>query len=84
MYEGVYFSFDLVLPLVAVLIVLGGFKGGCRFIAPRFLPPWAELADPSPVLVEKRGACAEDLSPWLEPRPLELGVLAGKAEILGK
>ena len=27
-YEGVFFSFDLVLSLVAVLIVPGGFKGG--------------------------------------------------------
>ena len=65
-YEGVFFSFDLVLFLVAVLIVPGGLKGGCRFIVPRFLPPWA------------------DLSPWLDPRPLDLGVLAAKAEILGR
>ena len=48
-YEGVFFSFDLVLSLVAVSIVPGGFKGGFLFIGPRFLPPWAELADPSPV-----------------------------------
>ena len=83
-YEGVFFSFDLVLSLVAVLIVPGGFKGGCLFIGPRFLPPWAELADPSPVLFEKRGARAGDLSPWLDPRPLGWGALAGKAEILGR
>ena len=57
---------------------------GCRFIAPRFLPPWAELADPSPVFDEKRGARAGDLSPWLDPRPLDVGVLAGKAKILGR
>ena len=62
-YKGVFFSFDLVLSLVAVLTVPGGFKGGYLFIGPRFLPPWAELADPSPVLVEKRGARAGDLSP---------------------
>ena len=81
----VYFlSFDLVLSLVAVLIVPGGFKGGFLFIGPRFLPPWAELADPSPVFVEKRGAHAGDLSPWLDTRPPDLGVLAGKAEILGR
>ena len=75
-----FFSFDLVLSLVAVLIVLGGFKGGGRgvlFIGPWFLPPWAELADPSPVFVE-------NLSPWLDSRPPDLGVLAGKAEILGR
>ena len=70
-YEGVFFSFDLVLSLVAVLIVPGGFKGGCLFIVLRFLPPWAEFADPSPVLFEKRGVRAGDLSP-------------GKAEILGR
>ena len=57
-----FFSFDLVLCLVAVLIVPGGFKGGWRFIVLRFLKPWAELADPSPVF-EKRGARAGDLSP---------------------
>ena len=78
------FSFDLVLSSVAVLIVPGGFKGGCIFIAPRCLPPWAELGYPSPVLVEKRGARAGVLSSWLDPRPLKLGVLAGKAEILGR
>ena len=83
-YEGVFFSFDLVLSLVAVLIVPGGFKGGFLFIGPRFLPPWAELADPSPVLFEKRGVRAGDLSPWLDPRPLGWGALAGKAEILGR
>ena len=82
-YEGVFFSFDLVVSLVAVLIVPGGLKGGCLFIVLRFLPPWAEPEDPSPVLFEKRGACAGDLSPWLYPRPPDLGVLAGKAEILG-
>ena len=76
-YEGVFFSFDLVLPLVAVP---GGFERGCRFIAARFLPPWAELVDPSSVF-EKRGARVGDLSPWLDPRPPDLGVLAGKAEI---
>ena len=78
------FSFDLVLSLVAVLNVPGGFKGGCRLIVLRFLPPWAELAEPSPVLFEKRGARAGDLSPWLDPRSPDLGVLAGKAEILGR
>ena len=83
-YEGVFFSFDLVLSLVAVLIVPGGFKGGCLFIGPRFLPPWAELADPSPVLFEKRRVRAGDLSPWLDPRPLGWGALAWKAEILGR
>ena len=62
----------------------GGFKGGCLFIGPRFLPPWAELADPSPVLFEKRGVRAGDLSPWLDPRHLGWGALAGKAEILGR
>ena len=62
----------------------GGFKGGFLFIGPWFLPPWAELADPSPEFVEKRGARAGDLSPWLDPRPPDLGVLAGKAEILGR
>ena len=77
---GVFFSFDLVLSLVAVP---GGFERDCRFIAARFLPPWAELVDPSPVL-EKRGARVGDLSPWLDPRPPDLGVLAGKAEILGR
>ena len=79
-YEGVFFSFDLVLSLVAVP---DGFERGCRFIAARFLPPWAELVDPSPVF-EKRGARVGDLSPWLDPRPPDLGVLAGKAEILGR
>ena len=29
-------TFDLVLSVVAVLIVPGGFKGGCLFIGPRF------------------------------------------------
>ena len=62
-YEGVFIYFDLVLSLVAVLIVRGDFKGGCLFIGPRFLPPWAELADPSPVLFEKRGSHAGDFSP---------------------
>ena len=62
----------------------GSFKGGCLFIGPRFLPPWVELADPSPVFVEKQGARAGDLSPWLDPRPPDLWVLAGKAEILGR
>ena len=79
-YEGVFFSFDLVLSLVAVP---GGFERGCRFIAARFLPPWSELVDPSPVF-EKRGDRVGDLSPWLDPRPPDLGVLAGKAEILGR
>ena len=60
------------------------FKGGCLLIGPRFLPPWAELADPSPVLFEKRGVRAGDLSSWLDPRPLGWGALAGKAEILGR
>ena len=82
-YEGVFFSFDVVLCLVAVLIVPGGFKGGWRFIVLRFLPPWAELADPSPAF-EKRGARAGDLSPWLDPRPPDLWVLAGEAEILAR
>ena len=80
----VYFFFDLVLSLVAVLIVPGGFKGGFLFIGPRFLPPWAELADPSPVLFKKQGVRAGDLSPWLDPRLLGWGALAGKAEILGR
>ena len=79
-HEGVFFSFDLVLSLVAVP---GGFERDCRFIAARFLPPWAELVDPSPVF-EKRGARVGDLSPWLDPRPPDLGLLAGKAEILGR
>ena len=83
-YECVFFSLDLVLSLVAVLIVPGGFKGGFLFIGPRFLPLWAELADPSPVLFEKRGVRAGDLSPWLDPRPLGWGALAGKAEILAR
>ena len=83
-YEGVFFSFALVLSLVAVLIVPGGFERDCLFIAARFLPPWAELADPSLVLFEKRGARAGDLSPWLDPRPLGWGALAGKAEILDR
>ena len=82
-YECVFFSFDLVLSLVAVLIVLGGFERDCLFIAARFLPPWAEIVDPSPVF-EKRGGRVGDLSPWLDPRPPDLGVLAGKAEILGR
>ena len=83
-YECVFFSLDLVLSLVAVLIVPGGFKGGFLSIGPRFLPLWAELADPSPVLFEKRGVRAGDLSPWLDPRPLGWGALAGKAEILDR
>ena len=83
-YEDVFFYFDFVLSLVAVLIVPGGFKGDCLFIGPRFLPPWAELADPSPVFVEKRGARAGDLSPWLDPRPLGWWALAGKAETFGR
>ena len=83
-YEFVFFPFDLVLSLVAVLIVPGGFKGGFLFIGPRFLPLWAELAVPSPVLFEKWGVRAGDLSPWLDPRPLDWGALAGKAEILGR
>ena len=83
-YECVFFPFDLVLSLVAVLIVPGGFKGGFLFIGLRFLPLWAELADPSPVLFEKRKVRAGDLSPWLDPRPLGWGALAGKAEILGR
>ena len=82
-YEGVFFSYDLVLSLVAVLIVPGGFERDCLFIAARFLPPWAEIVDPSPVF-EKRGGRVGDLSPWLDPRPPDLGVLAGKAEILGR
>ena len=82
-YEGAFFSFDLVLCLVAVLIVPGGFKGGWRFIVLRFPPPWAELADSSPVF-EKRGVRAGDFSPWLDPRPPDLWVLAGKAEILAR
>ena len=82
-YEGVFFSFDLILSLVAVLIVPGGFQRGCLFITARFPPPWAELVDPSPVF-GKRGARVGDLSPWLDPRPPDLGVLAGKAEILGR
>ena len=82
-YEGVFFSFDLVLSLVAVLIVPGGFERDCLFIAARFLPPWAEIVDPSPVF-EKRGGRVGNLSPWLDPRPPDLGVLAGKAEILGR
>ena len=57
-YEGVFFSFDLVLSLVAVLIV--------------------------PVLFEKRGVRAGYLSPWLDPRPLGWGALAGRAEILDR
>ena len=61
-YEFVFFPFDLVLSLVAVLIVPGGFKGGFLFIGPRFLPLWAELAVPSPVLFEKRGVRAGDLT----------------------
>ena len=76
-----FFSFDLVLSLVAVLIVPGGFERDCLFIAARFLPPWPEIVDPSPVL-EKRGGRVGDLSPWLDPRPPDVGVLAGKAEIL--
>ena len=80
-YVGVFFSFDF-LSLVAVLIVPGGFERDCLFIAAQFLPPWAELADPSPVLFEKRGAHAGDLSPWLDPRPLGWGALAGKARDL--
>ena len=82
-YEGVFFSFDLVLSLVAVLIVSGGFERDCLFIAARFLPPWVEIVDPSPVF-EKRGGRVGDLSPWLDSRPPDLGVLAGKAEILGR
>ena len=66
-YECVFFYFDLVLSLVAVLIVPGGFKEVCLFIELQFLPPLAELADPSPVLSEKRGAHVGDLSPWLDP-----------------
>ena len=62
----------------------GGFKGGCLFIGPRFLPHCAKLGDPSPVLFEKRGVHAGDLSPWLDPRPLGWEALAGKAEILGR
>ena len=77
-YEGVFFSFDLALSLVDVLIVPGGFKGGGGGGG------GAELADPSPVLFEKRGARAGDLSPWLDPGPLGWGALAGKAEILGR
>ena len=68
---------------VAVLIVPGGFERDCLFIAARFLPPWAEIVDPSPVF-EKRGGRVGDLSPWLDPRPPDLGVLAGKADILGR
>ena len=75
-----FFSFDLVLSLVAVP---GGFERDCRFIAARFLPPWAEIVDPSPVF-EKRGGRVGDLSPWLDPRPPDLGALAGKAEILDR
>ena len=82
-YECVFFSLDLVLSLVAVLIVPGGFKGVFLFIGPQLLPLWAELADPSPVLFEKRGVRAGD-SPWLDPRPLGWGALAGKAEILDR
>ena len=84
LWRCIFFSFDLVLSLVAALIVPGGFERDCLFIAARFLPPWAELADPSLVLFEKRGARAGDLSPWLDPRPLGWGALAGKAEILGR
>ena len=76
--------FDLVSSLVAVLCVPGGFKGGFRFIGPRFLPPWAELVDPSPVLFEKRGVRLGDLSFRLDPRPLGWGALARKADILGR
>ena len=82
-YEDIFFSFVLVLSLVAVLIVPGGFERDCLFIATRFLPPWTEIVDPSPVLENREGRVG-DLSPWLNPRPPDLGVLAGKAEILGK
>ena len=34
-----YFSFDLALCLVAVLIVPGGFERGNLFIVAQFLPP---------------------------------------------
>ena len=54
----------------------GGFERDCRFIAARFLPPWAELVDPSPVF-EKRGACVGDLSPWLDPRRTGQGWIPG-------
>ena len=79
-YESVFFfrlSFVFsCLNCLVVLILPGGFKGGCLFIGPRFLPPWAELADPSLVFVEKRGARAGDLSPWLDPRPPDFFYLA--------
>ena len=76
-----FFSFDFIWFLDALFFMLGGFKGRCWFIAPQFLPPWAEPVDPSPVFVEKGGARAGDSSPWLDHRTLKLGVLAGKAKI---
>ena len=48
------------------------------------LPPLAELVDPSSLLLGNLGARLGDLSPWLDPRPLGWGALAGKAEIFGR
>ena len=52
-------------------------------IVPRFLPPWAELADPSTVFAEKRGARLGDLSPLPAPRP-SFGAFGQKVVIFDK
>ena len=61
----------------------GGFERGCLFNVARFLPPWAELVDPSTVFVEKQGARLWDFSPWPAPCP-SFGAFGQKVEILDR
>ena len=82
-YECVFLSFDLIWFLVAVLIVPGGFERGCLLIVAWFLPPWAELVDPSAVFVEKRGGRLGDLPPRPAPRP-SFGAFGQKVEIFDR
>ena len=78
-YEGVFFfSFDLVLSLVAVLIVPGGFERDCLFIAARFLPPWPEIVDPSPVFEKPRA-----LGIWGRYLPTKTPHLSGTPDAHG-
>ena len=79
-----FFSFDLVLSLVAVLIVPGGFKGGGVYLLYGDFYHLGQNSRIPHLYLQKRGARAGELYPWLDPRPPDLGVLAGKAEILGR
>ena len=83
-YEGVFFFFRLSFVLSCCFNCARWLWEGFPVYCCPISATWAELADPSPVLFEKRRARAGDLSPWLDPRPLGWGALAGKAEILGR